>query len=239
MTRVHSTPYHMLVTGLNLQRAILGAIVAALLAGIIPAGFALDRRLAAALDQRARDDLALAPQLFNDRTASTADALMMHAKDLAHLPGLADAVASGNRLLAIRLVDAAHANARRRRRGSGRTGRRELDRPASRQRALARTRAGEMPVSLSLSATAINNVAVAPVTTDNIVDRRGRPRQSDGRARRRSAVRPHALGRRGRRVERRDGVDARHDVDPADHRRERGGSARVDANGDSAVDLGG
>src|SRR6187402_3397422 len=95
------------VTRLDLQRAILGAIAVALLAGIIPAGIALDRRLAAALEQRARDDLALAPQLFRDRSVATADALMMRAKDLAHLPGLADAVRGGNRLQAIRLVDEA------------------------------------------------------------------------------------------------------------------------------------
>src|SRR5207302_8618027 len=97
------------VTGLSLHGAILGAIVAAQLAGIVPAGVALDRRLAAALEQRARDDLALAPQLFKDRVTSSADALMMHAKDLAHLPGLADAVAAGDRLRAIRLIDDARA----------------------------------------------------------------------------------------------------------------------------------
>jgi signal transduction histidine kinase len=110
--------------------------------------------------------LALAPQLFKDRTASTADALMMHAKDLAHLPGLADAIASGNRLLAIRLVDAAHATL-----GGGDAvlvgpnGESWIGPPVD-SALVARTRAGEMPVSLSLSATAITNVAVAPVTTD-------------------------------------------------------------------------
>jgi signal transduction histidine kinase len=154
------------VTGFNLQRAILGAIVGALLAGIVPAGVALDRRLAAALEQRARDDLALAPRLFKDRRASTADALMMHAKDLAHLPGLAEAIASGDRLRAIRLVDDAHATL-----GGGDAvlvgpnGESWIGPPVD-AALLARTRDGEMPVSLSLSSTAINNVAVAPVTTD-------------------------------------------------------------------------
>jgi len=151
---------------LNLQRAILGAVVAALLAGIVPAGVALDRRLADALEQRARDDLALAPQLFKDRSASTADALMMHAKDLAHLPGLAEAVATGDRLRAIRLVDDAHATL-----GGGDAvlvgphGESWIG-PTVDSALVARTRAGEMPVALSLGATAINNVAVAPVATD-------------------------------------------------------------------------
>ncbi len=154
------------MTGLNLQRAILGAIVAALLAGIVPAGVALDRRLASALEQRARNDLALAPQLFKDRTASTGDALMMRAKDLAHLPGLASALASGNRLLAIRLVDDAHATL-----GGGDAvlvgphGESWIGPPVD-SGLIARTRAGEMPVSLSLGETAINNVSVAPVLTD-------------------------------------------------------------------------
>ena len=154
------------MTRINLQRAILGAVVLALLAGIIPAGFALNRRLAAALDERATADLALAPKLFKDRRASTADALMMHAKDLAHLPGLAEAVATGNRLRAIRLVDDAHATF-----GDGDivlvgpNGESWIGPPVD-TALLARTRAGEMPVSLSLGSATINNVAVAPVSTD-------------------------------------------------------------------------
>nr|ALS91856.1 cztS_silS_copS: heavy metal sensor [uncultured bacterium] len=154
------------MTQLNLQRAILGAVVVALLAGVIPAGIALDRRLASALEQRARDDLALAPQLFKDRVASSADAMMMHAKDLAHLPGLAEAVAAGDRLRAIRLVDEAHATL-----GSGDAvlvgphGESWIGPPID-SALLARTRAGEMPVSLSLGTSLINNVAVAPVATD-------------------------------------------------------------------------
>ncbi|MEO7084765.1 MAG: ATP-binding protein [Gemmatimonadaceae bacterium] len=156
--------YHRPVTGFNLQRAILGAVVAALLAGIVPAGFVLDRRLAAALEQRARDDLELAPQLFRDRTAASADAMMMHAKELAHLPGLADAVAAGDRLRAIRLVDDAHATL-----GGGYAvlvgprGESWIGPPVD-STLVARTRVGEMPVALSLSPTSINNVAIAPVS---------------------------------------------------------------------------
>ena len=154
------------MTRIDLQRAILGAVVLALLAGVIPAGFALNRRLATALEQRATADLALAPKLFNDRRASTADALMMHAKDLAHLPGLAEAVASGNRLQAIRLVDDAHATFAD---GDivlvGPNGESWIGPPVD-TALLARTRAGEMPVSLTLGAAAISNVAVAPVSTE-------------------------------------------------------------------------
>ena len=62
---------------LNLQRAILGAVAVALLAGVVQAGIAVDRRLESTLEERASNDLALAPQLFKDRIAMTADAMMM------------------------------------------------------------------------------------------------------------------------------------------------------------------
>ncbi|HET7373204.1 MAG TPA: ATP-binding protein [Gemmatimonadaceae bacterium] len=149
---------------LTLQRAIIGALAAALLAGIVPAGIVLDRRLAAALEQRARDDLALAPRLFADRVAATSDAMMMHAKDLAHAPGLAEAVASGDRALAIRLVEDARATL-----GGGDAvlvgpnGDSWLG-PHVDAALIARTRAGEMPVELSASGTTISNFAVAPVS---------------------------------------------------------------------------
>lgn len=156
----------MTVTRLDLQRAILGAIAVALLAGIIPAGIALDRRVAAALEQRARDDLALAPQLFVDRSASTADALMMRAKDLAHVPGLADAVRSGNKLQAIRIVD----DAREALGGDavlvGPGGESWIG-PHVDSGLLARTRKGEMPVAVSLGASTIYNISVAPVMSDS------------------------------------------------------------------------
>jgi hypothetical protein len=134
---------------LTLQRAILGAVGAALLAGLVPAGVVLDRRLASALERRARDDLALAPQLFADRVAATSDALMMHAKDLAHAPGLADAVAGGDRARAIRLVEDARATL-----GGGDAvlvgplGDSWIGPPVD-SALIARTRAGEMPVALS------------------------------------------------------------------------------------------
>ena len=149
---------------LTLQRAIVGALGAALLAGIVPAGIALDRRLAAALERRARDDLALAPRLFADRVAASSDALMMHAKDLAHVPGLAQAVASGDRVQAIRLVEQARTTL-----GGGDAvlvgpnGESWIG-PHVDTALIARTRAGEMPVALTTTGQTIDNIAVAPVS---------------------------------------------------------------------------
>lgn len=146
---------------LTLQRAILFAVGAALFAGSLPAGIVLDRRLASALEQRARNDLALAPQLFADRVAATSDALMMHAKDLAHAPGLAQAVAAGDRARAIRLVEDARATL-----GGGDAvlvgpqGDSWIGPPVD-SALLRRTRAGEMPVALSQTGSLINNISLS------------------------------------------------------------------------------
>ena len=77
---------------LSLNRALLGAVGVAILAGVIPAAVALDRRLQSALEDRASGDLALAPRVLADRLAANASTLMMYAKDLAHTDGLAAAV---------------------------------------------------------------------------------------------------------------------------------------------------
>ena len=148
---------------LTLHRAILGAIVVAILAGMIPAGIALDRRLAAALEQQAREDLALAPRLFADRLSMTRDALMMHAKDLAGAPGLAEALASGDRTRAIATVESARAAL-----GGGDPviigprGESWIG-PTIDAALIDRTRAGEMPVELQRAGTAITTTALALV----------------------------------------------------------------------------
>jgi hypothetical protein len=91
---------------LSLNRALLGAVGAAILAGMVPAAIVLDRRLASALEDRARVDLALAPRVLADRMAANATTLMMYAKDLAHTAGLASAVARGDRSTAVATLGA-------------------------------------------------------------------------------------------------------------------------------------
>ena len=97
------------VMRLSLNRALLGAVGAAILAGMVPAAIVLDRRLASALEDRARVDLALAPRVLADRLSANATTLMMYAKDLAHTAGLANAVAQGDRSAAIATLGAASA----------------------------------------------------------------------------------------------------------------------------------
>ena len=150
---------------LSLNRALLGAVGAAILAGMIPAAIVLDRRLASALEDRARVDLALAPRVLADRMAANATTLMMYAKDLAHTAGLANAVARGDRSTAVATVGAASAalaaapvligpN------GDSWTG------PAVDSALIARTRAGQMPVVTHRTGRSISNIALAPVERD-------------------------------------------------------------------------
>ena len=87
-----------------LQRALLVVLALSLLVGVVPAGVALDRWLATALDDRARADLALAPRVLVARAAARGDALMMHAKDLARDDALARAMADDDRNAAERAL---------------------------------------------------------------------------------------------------------------------------------------
>ncbi len=153
---------------LTLQRALLGTVGVALLAGLVPAGFALDGLLASTLEARARSDLALAPMVFGDRQHVSADAMMMRAKDFAHMPALASALARGDRrsvrevaeraaidLGGVPVVIAANGEA-----WSG---------PASSSATDAlvrRTRGGEMPVATIADDSTLRDVALAPVQAD-------------------------------------------------------------------------
>jgi len=94
---------------ISLQKALLGVIATALLAGIVPAGLILDRRLVAELESRARRDLQLAPRLLRDRDLALAEGMKMHAKEIARAPGVAQAMREGNRALTIARAEAARA----------------------------------------------------------------------------------------------------------------------------------
>lgn len=92
---------------LSLHRILLVLLVGVLAVALVPAGFALDRRLAAELERKARDDLSMAPKILADRNATTSDALQMHAKDVAQATGLASALALGDRTRAAEIAVAA------------------------------------------------------------------------------------------------------------------------------------
>ena len=73
---------------ISLRQAWIALIGGVLLLGLVPAGIALDRRLAAELEEQARSDLAMAPKILADRNEGRGDALMMRARETAGVPGL-------------------------------------------------------------------------------------------------------------------------------------------------------
>jgi len=150
---------------LSLNRALLGAVGAAILAGMVPAAIVLDRRLASALEDRARVDLALAPRVLADRMSATATTLMMYAKDLAHTVGLASAVAQGDRSTAVATLGAASAALSADPVLVGPTGE-SWTGPVVDSALLARTRAGQMPVVTHRIGRSISNIALAPIIRD-------------------------------------------------------------------------
>lgn len=151
---------------ITLNRALLGTVVLAILVGLVPAGIVLDRRLASALEAKARVDLETAPRLLADRIRGAADAMMMHAKEFSHTPGLGEALRSRDRRTLLSVIDQG--------RGSLGEGVPLVIGSADTVRAdscpgqvmIDRTRAGEMPVELCTDGTAIRNVALAPVVMD-------------------------------------------------------------------------
>lgn len=130
---------------------------------MLPAGIALHTRVASALEDRARSDLALAPRILADRAAAASDALMMHAKEFAHDASLATALVAGDRSAIDRI-----ANAQRPAVAAGIpvvvgpdgelwTG------PMADSTSVAATRAGRMPVDVFGDSAEVHTLALAPV----------------------------------------------------------------------------
>lgn len=82
---------------MTLQRAILLFVASVLLVGLVPAGLLMDRGVSTALEDAVRRELAHAPAVVEERWMALASARMMHAKELSSLPGLAEAMAAGDR----------------------------------------------------------------------------------------------------------------------------------------------
>ncbi|MEP6691431.1 MAG: ATP-binding protein [Gemmatimonadaceae bacterium] len=148
---------------LTIQRVLLGTVVLTILGGMIPAGLVLDRRLGGALSRRMRDDLALGPRVLNDRVAANSDALMMHAKELAHTAGLGAAMVRGNRDEIRRLIELAHATTPDTRPVAVAATGESLLGPTVDSAIVRETRLGRMPVVMTSSQGEIRTVALAPV----------------------------------------------------------------------------
>jgi signal transduction histidine kinase len=149
---------------ISLTWALLASLAAALLLSLVPAGVALDRRLAAELEDTVQRELLRAPMVLKDRNAGRSAALMMHAQEVAHAQGLADALTQGNRAVALTLLsppDPSEEPVLVDERGEPWVG---IDPGGTLVDA---TRAGEMPVDF-VSDSGIHVVSIAPVQAQGI-----------------------------------------------------------------------
>jgi len=94
---------------MSLKRVLLILVVLVLAVGTIPAGIVANGRLARALRDQVRESLAMAPDLLGARWNATVDVRMMHARDVARTPGLAEALLEGDGPGAVRIVEQAGA----------------------------------------------------------------------------------------------------------------------------------
>lgn len=152
---------------ISLHRILLVLLAGVFAVALVPAGVALDRRLSAELERKARDDLSMAPKILADRTATMSDALRMHAKDVAQAPGLGGALASGDSLRAADLALAALVDPTEEVVIVGPDGERWLGPPVGAE-LVARANGGEMPVGFVASHERTYMVALAPVTAGDV-----------------------------------------------------------------------
>jgi signal transduction histidine kinase len=167
-----ATTLHLAQIGLSMRptlpfrSALLALVAIALLAGIVPAALLLDRWLGRELELRAWRDAALAPTILDDRNRAIGDALMMHAKDVAHTPDLGAALASSDFDRARELAEASA-------RSLGHAailvtpGEVTIAGPVPPDDVVAATRRGEMPVRVISDSIGLWLVSVAPVEHTN------------------------------------------------------------------------
>jgi two-component system, NtrC family, sensor kinase len=145
----------------SLQRVLFGIVAIAMLAALIPGGIAFEHRMSAELEQRSREDMARMPRVLAARQASASDAMMMWAKELAAAPGLAAAVARGDRVAALRLLESARGSLGDR--GVLITPEATWQGPFPGAAAVNATRSHKMPVTIVSDGARVHTVAIAPL----------------------------------------------------------------------------
>jgi signal transduction histidine kinase len=146
---------------LTLRQSLLAGLALVLLVALLPAAAWLDRRVGRELESRARADLALAPMRLDDRAATRGEALMMHAKDLAAVPGLAAAIVA-DPAHAVALANGAPLPSAERRILTDASGR-SITGPRPTPAMVDAARAGDMPVGFIVEDSALYQVSIAPI----------------------------------------------------------------------------
>ena len=153
---------------MSLRRALFLVVAVVLVIGVVPAGLLLSRQLERTLVDRTHDDLHRAGMVLADRWAAVAGARMMHAQELSRVPGLAEALVSGDEGGAEQMVsDAAAAFAELPILISpdGQVLAGSLPAPME---LLAATERGEMPVAVVGDGPDLHLVALAPVKINGV-----------------------------------------------------------------------
>jgi signal transduction histidine kinase len=148
---------------MSLKRALLILVVLVLAVGTIPAGIVAYGRLARALDDQVRESLAMAPELLSTRWDATVDVRMMHARDVARTPGLAEALAAGDGDGAARIVEQAGAGFPEAPVLFGPDGSALIPGNAVPAPILEATRRGEMPVQVVPGDGKVSVISLAPI----------------------------------------------------------------------------
>lgn len=150
----------------TLQKALFALIGVSLIAGLVPAGLVLDRRVESEIEDRARTDLTPAPRVMADRESMAADAMMMHAKDLTSGSDLVAAFASGSRERVTSILEAAALVEGEEPLAVGADGSLWLGvHPGA--ELVETTRRGDNPAAVVVSGAQLWRVAVAPVKRDD------------------------------------------------------------------------
>ena len=90
---------------MSLKRALVILVILVLVVGTVPAGIVANGRLHRALRDQVRESLSMAPELLQSRWSATVDVRMMHSRDLARTPGLAEALQARDSARAVRIVE--------------------------------------------------------------------------------------------------------------------------------------
>jgi len=153
---------------MSFQRALLLLIATVLVAAIVPAGLSLERRLGLAIEDQVRQDLEVAPSVLAESRRQASDAMMMHAKEIASAPGLAEALLAGDHARARQLAEGARG-------GYGEVAilmtasGESLSGPLPPAALLEATRGGAMPVEVVPDSAGLRTIALAPVGADGVV----------------------------------------------------------------------
>jgi signal transduction histidine kinase len=153
---------------MSLKRALLILVVLVLAVGTVPAWIVANNRLARALRVQVRESLAMAPDLLRARWAATVDVRMMHARDVARTPGLAQALMDEDSSGAARLVEQAGAGFPEAPILVGPDGAPLIPADSLPGELVDATRRGEMPVSVVPGPGRVRVVSLAPVELGDV-----------------------------------------------------------------------